>query len=416
MSMQAQAERERQARVILGDSERQVAEKFGEAAKTYAHDPVALHLRAMNMLYEGLKQNATIVLVPSSALETMQLGGLAGITAMTAALGANGKAKTRPRPVRADLATGTSAVRSIAAQDFCLARQAIASPHREQHAYPYCAQPTRQLALDVLDECARCDRARMWAPFEHIDETRGVRQGARKVNRIRPSCCVVTCWGRMPFARGQPDSAASRVATRFLSGCCFFAVSRAVGSSVSRPISRVRHPPRRSAARRPASFASNLVQAPHETRPPTQRAISRSRSPSRRLSLNEIAASIRIASSIAARTASSGILRAFLRRAGTCSRCTLREAAAARGLKRQREPTTRYRLRRHRTLERRRQRRADGSARCVRSRTLHLRRIREGAQLPHPGGFARSRRSPRRIRPSPARRDRSTRRRGRVQR
>ena len=69
MSMQAQAERERQARVILGDSERQVAEKFGEAAKTYAHDPVALHLRAMNMLYEGLKQNATIVLVPSTALE-----------------------------------------------------------------------------------------------------------------------------------------------------------------------------------------------------------------------------------------------------------------------------------------------------------------------------------------------------------
>ena len=96
MSMQAQAERERQARVILGDSERQVAEKFGEAAKTYEHNPVALHLRAMNMLYEGLKQNATIVLVPSSALETMQLGGLAGITTMTAALGANGKAKEAP--------------------------------------------------------------------------------------------------------------------------------------------------------------------------------------------------------------------------------------------------------------------------------------------------------------------------------
>src|SRR5271169_6986879 len=83
MSMQAQAERERQARVILGDSERQVAEKFGEAAKTYAHDPVALHLRAMNMLYEGLKQNATIVIVPSSALDTMQLGGLAGVTALS---------------------------------------------------------------------------------------------------------------------------------------------------------------------------------------------------------------------------------------------------------------------------------------------------------------------------------------------
>jgi regulator of protease activity HflC (stomatin/prohibitin superfamily) len=90
MSMQAQAERERQARVILGDSERQVAEKFGEAAKTYTHNPVALHLRAMNMLYEGLKQNATIVVVPSTALESMQLGGLAGITALTMGLGKDG--------------------------------------------------------------------------------------------------------------------------------------------------------------------------------------------------------------------------------------------------------------------------------------------------------------------------------------
>jgi regulator of protease activity HflC (stomatin/prohibitin superfamily) len=83
MSMQAQAERERQARVILGDSERQVAQKFGEAALTYAGNPTALHLRAMNMLYEGLKQNSTIVVVPSSALESMQLGGLSGITALT---------------------------------------------------------------------------------------------------------------------------------------------------------------------------------------------------------------------------------------------------------------------------------------------------------------------------------------------
>ena len=83
MSMQAQAERERQARVILGDSERQVAEKFGEAAKTYENNPTALHLRAMNMLYEGLKTNSTIVIVPSSALETMQLGGLAGMTALS---------------------------------------------------------------------------------------------------------------------------------------------------------------------------------------------------------------------------------------------------------------------------------------------------------------------------------------------
>jgi regulator of protease activity HflC (stomatin/prohibitin superfamily) len=76
MSMQAQAERERQARVILGDSERQVAETFGEAAKTYADNPTAFHLRAMNMLYEGLKRNnATIVIVPSTAVEAMQLGG-----------------------------------------------------------------------------------------------------------------------------------------------------------------------------------------------------------------------------------------------------------------------------------------------------------------------------------------------------
>ena len=95
MSMQAQAERERQARVILGDSERQVAEKFAEAAKTYTNDPVALHLRAMNMLYEGLKQNATIVIVPSSAVETMSLGGLAGMTALTMGIGQENAAKSQ---------------------------------------------------------------------------------------------------------------------------------------------------------------------------------------------------------------------------------------------------------------------------------------------------------------------------------
>ena len=63
-----------------------MAEKFAEAARTYINDPVALHLRAMNMLYEGLKQNSTIVIVPSSAVETMQLGGLAGLTALTMGL------------------------------------------------------------------------------------------------------------------------------------------------------------------------------------------------------------------------------------------------------------------------------------------------------------------------------------------
>ncbi len=87
MSMQAQAERERQARVILGDSEKQVAEKFEEAARTYTDNPVALHLRAMNMLYEGLKQNSTIVIVPSSAIDTMQLGSMAGLTALTMGIG-----------------------------------------------------------------------------------------------------------------------------------------------------------------------------------------------------------------------------------------------------------------------------------------------------------------------------------------
>ena len=102
MSMQAQAERERQARVILGDSERQVAEKFGEAAKTYINNPVALHLRAMNMLYEGLKQNSTIVIVPSSAVESMQLGSMAGLTALTMGLGQErtSRGSETRRPVR----------------------------------------------------------------------------------------------------------------------------------------------------------------------------------------------------------------------------------------------------------------------------------------------------------------------------
>jgi regulator of protease activity HflC (stomatin/prohibitin superfamily) len=99
MSMQAQAERERQARVILGDSERQVAEKFAEAARTYASDPVAFHLRAMNMLYEGLKSDkATIVIVPSTAVESMQLGGLAGLTALTTTLGQERPPAAAPGP------------------------------------------------------------------------------------------------------------------------------------------------------------------------------------------------------------------------------------------------------------------------------------------------------------------------------
>ena len=87
MSMQAQAERERQARVILGDSERQVAESFNAAAKMYADNPTAFHLRAMNMLYEGLKRsNATIVIVPSTAVESMQLGGMPTMATVASAI------------------------------------------------------------------------------------------------------------------------------------------------------------------------------------------------------------------------------------------------------------------------------------------------------------------------------------------
>jgi regulator of protease activity HflC (stomatin/prohibitin superfamily) len=112
MSMQAQAERERQARVILGDSERQVAEKFVEAARTYANDPVAFHLRGMNMLYEGLKQNSTIVIVPSSAIETMQLGGLAGMTALTMGLGQEHRDKEKESEVNAN-GNGTKQLTSV---------------------------------------------------------------------------------------------------------------------------------------------------------------------------------------------------------------------------------------------------------------------------------------------------------------
>ncbi|HEY4358777.1 MAG TPA: slipin family protein [Acidobacteriaceae bacterium] len=82
MSQQAQAERERQARIILGDAEMQVAEKFAEASEVYASNPTALHLRAMNMLYEAIKERGSMVIVPSSAVETMGLGGMLATTAL----------------------------------------------------------------------------------------------------------------------------------------------------------------------------------------------------------------------------------------------------------------------------------------------------------------------------------------------
>jgi regulator of protease activity HflC (stomatin/prohibitin superfamily) len=75
MSQQAQAERERQARLILGDAETQVSIKFAEAARIYGDNPGALHLRAMNMLYEAMKEKGAMVIVPSTAVETMGLGG-----------------------------------------------------------------------------------------------------------------------------------------------------------------------------------------------------------------------------------------------------------------------------------------------------------------------------------------------------
>jgi regulator of protease activity HflC (stomatin/prohibitin superfamily) len=75
MSQQAQAERERQARVILGDAEVQVSEKFAEASRVYNENPGALHLRGMNMLYESMRDKGSMVIVPSSAIESMGLGG-----------------------------------------------------------------------------------------------------------------------------------------------------------------------------------------------------------------------------------------------------------------------------------------------------------------------------------------------------
>ena len=82
MSRQAQAERERQARVILGESEKQIAESFAKASESYINNPTALHLRAMNMLFEGLKEKGALVIVPSSAVDTMNLGGLSGMVSL----------------------------------------------------------------------------------------------------------------------------------------------------------------------------------------------------------------------------------------------------------------------------------------------------------------------------------------------
>ncbi|WP_088225538.1 slipin family protein [Desulfosporosinus sp. FKB] len=82
MSREAQAERERRARIILGTAETEIAAKFSEAAKSYENNPVALHLRAMNILYEGIKEKGAMVIVPSSIVETMGLGAVSGLTSL----------------------------------------------------------------------------------------------------------------------------------------------------------------------------------------------------------------------------------------------------------------------------------------------------------------------------------------------
>lgn len=101
MSRQAQAERERQSRIILGTAETEIAEKFARASEHYRDNPVALHLRAMNMVFEGLRKKGSMIIVPSSAVETMGLGALGGLTAFGqqvagGAAGVDAPAETTP--------------------------------------------------------------------------------------------------------------------------------------------------------------------------------------------------------------------------------------------------------------------------------------------------------------------------------
>ena len=93
MSKQAQAERERQARIILGTAETEISEKFSQASENYKNNPVALQLRGMNMLFEGLKEKGSLIIVPSSALESMNLGAIGGLAAL-----AENKTNQTPNP------------------------------------------------------------------------------------------------------------------------------------------------------------------------------------------------------------------------------------------------------------------------------------------------------------------------------
>jgi regulator of protease activity HflC (stomatin/prohibitin superfamily) len=96
MSKQAQAERERQARIILSTAETEIADKFAEAAKKYERNPGAMHLRGMNMLFEGLKEKGSMIIVPSSALETMNLGAIGGLAALSQIQMEKGKEEPAP--------------------------------------------------------------------------------------------------------------------------------------------------------------------------------------------------------------------------------------------------------------------------------------------------------------------------------
>jgi len=96
MSKQAQAERERQARIILGTAETEISEKFALASRNYINNPVALQLRGMNMLFEGLKEKGSLIIVPSSALDSMNLGAIGGLAALGDMSGRTGFAKSSP--------------------------------------------------------------------------------------------------------------------------------------------------------------------------------------------------------------------------------------------------------------------------------------------------------------------------------
>ena len=114
MSRQAQAERERQARVILGDAEREISLSFLEAAKNYAGNDVALHLRAMNMLYEGLKEKGAMIVVPSTAVETMGLGTITGLAALGGRMGTPSAPDAPGTSAQPESSSSTQASRSAA--------------------------------------------------------------------------------------------------------------------------------------------------------------------------------------------------------------------------------------------------------------------------------------------------------------